>query len=235
MRSEIPVEDGAHHREGVAHRMQQVHPLGRAERVRAGQAADRRARRDRAGPDDEFVNALGGNRRFAGSLGTQVVKVFDVVAARTGLRDTTTGALLGAQLVGRRGAEIAKRVDTSATALFHRMGVRAARRWLRQGAGMGDDGPATTPRYLDPSARPGAGAVPGARVRRGGTPDDGDTGRGAVGSRAGPGARGRSGGRGPGAGRDAALPGLSAPPPGAGMSRRPRGVGRGPGQGAWRA
>ncbi len=32
-------------------------------------------------------NALGGDRRFAGSLGTQVVKVFDVVAARTGLRD----------------------------------------------------------------------------------------------------------------------------------------------------
>ena len=32
-------------------------------------------------------NALGGNRAFAGSLGTQVVKVFDLVAARTGLRD----------------------------------------------------------------------------------------------------------------------------------------------------
>ena len=32
-------------------------------------------------------NALGGERRFAGSLGTQVVKVFDLVAARTGLRD----------------------------------------------------------------------------------------------------------------------------------------------------
>jgi NADPH-dependent 2,4-dienoyl-CoA reductase/sulfur reductase-like enzyme len=32
-------------------------------------------------------NAVGGDRRFAGSLGTQVVKVFDVVAARTGLRD----------------------------------------------------------------------------------------------------------------------------------------------------
>jgi NADPH-dependent 2,4-dienoyl-CoA reductase/sulfur reductase-like enzyme len=107
-------------------------------------------------------NALGGNRHFAGSLGTQVVKVFDLVAARTGLReheahaaahgwtpattasspddhkayypgatpiavrvtgDTGTGRLLGAQLVGRRGAEIAKRVDTYATALFHRMSV----------------------------------------------------------------------------------------------------------------
>jgi NADPH-dependent 2,4-dienoyl-CoA reductase/sulfur reductase-like enzyme len=32
-------------------------------------------------------NALGGNRVFAGSLGTQVVKIFDQAAARTGLRD----------------------------------------------------------------------------------------------------------------------------------------------------
>ena len=32
-------------------------------------------------------NAVGGAARFAGSLGTQVVKVFDLVAARTGLRD----------------------------------------------------------------------------------------------------------------------------------------------------
>ncbi|MGH2938344.1 MAG: FAD-dependent oxidoreductase [Solirubrobacterales bacterium] len=32
-------------------------------------------------------NALGGSREFAGSLGTQVVKVFDLVAARTGLRE----------------------------------------------------------------------------------------------------------------------------------------------------
>ena len=107
-------------------------------------------------------NALGGNRRFAGSLGTQVVKVFDLVAARTGLHehealaagfrpvttmarpddhkayypgatpihiavtgDADTGSLLGAQLVGRRGAEIAKRVDTYATALFHGMTVDA--------------------------------------------------------------------------------------------------------------
>ena len=105
-------------------------------------------------------NALGGRARFAGSLGTQVVKVFDLVAARTGLReheatsagftpvsttatpddhkayypgatpitirvtgDSQTGRLLGAQLVGARGAEIAKRVDTYATALFHDMTV----------------------------------------------------------------------------------------------------------------
>jgi NADPH-dependent 2,4-dienoyl-CoA reductase/sulfur reductase-like enzyme len=31
-------------------------------------------------------NAIGGDREFAGSLGTQVVRVFDLVAARTGLR-----------------------------------------------------------------------------------------------------------------------------------------------------
>lgn len=107
-------------------------------------------------------NAIGGNARFAGSLGTQVVKVFDVVAARTGLRDheanaadysphshsaiaddhkryypgatpisiritgdTRDGRLLGAQLVGTRGAEISKRVDTYATALHHGMTVPA--------------------------------------------------------------------------------------------------------------
>ncbi len=33
-------------------------------------------------------NAVGGNREFAGSLGTQAVKIFDLVAARTGLRDS---------------------------------------------------------------------------------------------------------------------------------------------------
>jgi NADPH-dependent 2,4-dienoyl-CoA reductase/sulfur reductase-like enzyme len=32
-------------------------------------------------------NALGGHRKFAGTLGTQVVKVFETVVARTGLRD----------------------------------------------------------------------------------------------------------------------------------------------------
>lgn len=37
-------------------------------------------------------NALGGSARFAGSVGTQVVKVFDVVAARTGLRDQEAAA-----------------------------------------------------------------------------------------------------------------------------------------------
>lgn len=106
-------------------------------------------------------NALGGQASFAGSLGTQVVKVFDVVAARTGLReheavsrfrpattqsspddhkayyptahpitiritgDTSTGRLLGAQLVGRRGTEVSKRVDIYATAIYHDMTVAA--------------------------------------------------------------------------------------------------------------
>jgi NADPH-dependent 2,4-dienoyl-CoA reductase/sulfur reductase-like enzyme len=32
-------------------------------------------------------NAVGGKREYAGSLGTQAVKIFDLVAARTGLRD----------------------------------------------------------------------------------------------------------------------------------------------------
>ena len=105
-------------------------------------------------------NALGGSARFAGSVGTQVVKVFDLVAARTGLReheaapagfspvsstavaddhkayypgaqpitiritgDAGSGRLLGAQLVGARGTETAKRVDTYATALLHGMTV----------------------------------------------------------------------------------------------------------------
>ena len=107
-------------------------------------------------------NALGGNRRFAGSLGTQVVKIFDQAAARTGLRDheatpagfdpvtvgseaddhkayypgshriamrvtgdRATGQLLGLQLFGHKHAEIAKRIDIAATAIFHRMTVDA--------------------------------------------------------------------------------------------------------------
>ena len=107
-------------------------------------------------------NALGGDREYAGSLGTQVVKIFDQAAARTGLRDheaaaagfdpvTTgseaddhkayypgshritmrftgdrgTGQLLGVQLFGHRHAEIAKRIDIAATAIFHRMTVEA--------------------------------------------------------------------------------------------------------------
>ena len=107
-------------------------------------------------------NALGGNREFAGSLGTQVVKIFDHAAARTGLRDheaveagfdpvtvesqaddhkayypgshritmrvtgdRATGRLLGMQLFGHRHAEVAKRIDIAATAIFHSMTVDA--------------------------------------------------------------------------------------------------------------
>jgi NADPH-dependent 2,4-dienoyl-CoA reductase/sulfur reductase-like enzyme len=105
-------------------------------------------------------NACGGHREFAGSLGTQVVKIFDQAAARTGLRDQEAGAagfapvtiaseaddhkayypgshrihmrftgdrrtgrLLGVQLFGHRHAEIAKRIDVAATAIFHNMTV----------------------------------------------------------------------------------------------------------------
>ena len=107
-------------------------------------------------------NALGGDREFAGSLGTQVVKIFDQAAARTGLRDheaaaagfdpvtvgseaddhkayypgshritmrvtgdRATGRLLGMQLFGHKNAEIAKRIDIAATAIFHHMTVDA--------------------------------------------------------------------------------------------------------------
>lgn len=99
-------------------------------------------------------NAVGGDASFAGVLGTQVVKVFDLVAARTGLREDearragldarsvtatpddhkayyptahpisirltgerASGRLLGAQLVGRYGTEVAKRADVLATAI----------------------------------------------------------------------------------------------------------------------
>ena len=41
---------------------------------------------------------------------------------------TTTGRLLGAQLIGHRSAEVAKRVDTYAAALFHDMTVDAPQR-----------------------------------------------------------------------------------------------------------
>ena len=107
-------------------------------------------------------NACGGTREFAGSLGTQVVKIFDQAAARTGLRDHEakaagfdpvtigseaddhkayypgshritmrvtgdrgTGKLLGVQLFGHRHAEIAKRIDIAATAIFSNMTVDA--------------------------------------------------------------------------------------------------------------
>jgi NADPH-dependent 2,4-dienoyl-CoA reductase/sulfur reductase-like enzyme len=107
-------------------------------------------------------NALGGDRQFAGSLGTQVVKIFEQAAARTGLRDDEalaagfepitvqseaddhkayypashrirmrvtgdrrTGRLLGMQLFGHRHAEIAKRIDIAAAAIFNNMTAEA--------------------------------------------------------------------------------------------------------------
>jgi NADPH-dependent 2,4-dienoyl-CoA reductase/sulfur reductase-like enzyme len=107
-------------------------------------------------------NAAGGNRAFVGSLGTQVVKIFDQAAARTGLRDheahaagfdpVTVGSqaddhkayypgshritmrvtgdrgtarLLGLQLFGHKHAEIAKRIDIAATAIYAGLTVDA--------------------------------------------------------------------------------------------------------------
>ncbi len=107
-------------------------------------------------------NAVGGQREFQGSVGTQVVRVFDLAAARTGLRDDdareagsdpltvetsawdhtpyypgahkiciritgdrTTGRLLGAQLLGPLDAEIGKRIDVYATALFSGLSIDA--------------------------------------------------------------------------------------------------------------
>lgn len=106
-------------------------------------------------------NAAGGDATFAGILGTQVVKVFDRVAARTGLReaeavkaglrarsvsaapddhkayypgahplairltgDAASGRLLGGQLVGTYGAEVAKRADVLAAGIFAGLTVR---------------------------------------------------------------------------------------------------------------
>ena len=48
---------GRHDGERVAHRVQQVHPVARAQGLRARQAADRGPDRDRAGADDELVVA----------------------------------------------------------------------------------------------------------------------------------------------------------------------------------
>ena len=105
-------------------------------------------------------NAVGGDRRFAGALGTQSLKVFDLAIARTGLNerdartasfdpltvgsevndhkayypgavplrihltgDRRTGRLLGGQILGNRRAEISKRIDIVATALFQEASV----------------------------------------------------------------------------------------------------------------
>ena len=109
---------------------------------------------------ENAARSNGEKREFAGSLGTQVVKVFGLVIARTGLledearqagldpltteteaydhkqyypgarklklrltADRATGRLLGAQILGPWGAEVAKRVDVFAAALYHGMRV----------------------------------------------------------------------------------------------------------------
>lgn len=101
-------------------------------------------------------NAAGGQAEYAGSLGTQSVKVFERVVAATGLRDAeaiaagfdpvtaevrtddhkryypgstplhvrltgdrSTGRLLGGQIVGSCGAEVSKRIDILAAAIFN--------------------------------------------------------------------------------------------------------------------
>lgn len=103
-------------------------------------------------------NAAGGKTEFAGSLGTQVIKIFDIVVARTGVResdareagfdplttdlevwdhkvyypgatplrirmtgDRKTHRLLGAQMIGHYRAEVSKRIDIVATAIFNDM------------------------------------------------------------------------------------------------------------------
>lgn len=107
-------------------------------------------------------NVAGGSQEFAGTLGTQVVKIFDLVVARTGLLDKEaleagfdpltveleswdhkvyypgssllhicltgdrkTNRLLGAQMIGSYGAEVSKRIDILATALFNEMTVES--------------------------------------------------------------------------------------------------------------
>jgi NADPH-dependent 2,4-dienoyl-CoA reductase/sulfur reductase-like enzyme len=105
-------------------------------------------------------NAVGGRRLFEGSVGTQVVKVFDLAIARMGLGDREaraagldplsvqaeawdhtpyypsahrlhlrvtgdrgSGRLLAAQILGPWHAEVAKRIDVFAAALFAGMTV----------------------------------------------------------------------------------------------------------------
>jgi hypothetical protein len=64
---------GPHNGEGVAHRVQHVHPVGSAKSIGPGQAADRRLHQNGAGADDELVIAQqflraisGGDKELAG-------------------------------------------------------------------------------------------------------------------------------------------------------------------------
>ncbi len=106
------------------------------------------------------ANLVGHHLPFAGIIGSQVLRVFDLVIARTGLlpqealaagyqplsvtsvlddhkgyipgahkltitvtADQQTHQLLGAQLIGAYGSEVAKRTDIFATAIYNRMTV----------------------------------------------------------------------------------------------------------------
>ena len=132
--------------------------LGRNDYLPLGTTAHKQGRV--AGENAVVGNAVGGRRGFAGSLGTQVVKIFGLVVARTGLLedeardagfepfaveteaddhkryypgarglrlrvtgDRNTGHLLGAQILGPWGSEVAKRIDVFAAALHHEMRV----------------------------------------------------------------------------------------------------------------
>ncbi|MEL6141687.1 MAG: FAD-dependent oxidoreductase [Bacteroidota bacterium] len=105
-------------------------------------------------------NAVRGRRQFQGSLGTQSIKLFDTVIARTGLHDrdaerfgiqsfthastfddhkayypgatkihlrltgeVASGRLLGVQIMGKVTAEISKRIDIAATAIFNELTI----------------------------------------------------------------------------------------------------------------
>lgn len=131
--------------------------LGRNDYLPLGTTAHKQGRV--AGENAVLVDGTN-HKEFAGSLDTQVVKVFGLVIARTGLledeareagfepltteteaydhkqyypgarklklrltADRTTGRLLGAQILGPWGAEVAKRIDVFATALYHEMRV----------------------------------------------------------------------------------------------------------------
>ena len=122
-----------------------------------------RHHRAQAGPGRRRERRSAATAQFAGSLGTQVVKVFDLAAARTGLRDhEATAAGFDPVTIADRGrrpqgllprqpphhhprhrrpphrpaarrssssgttnAEIAKRIDIAATAIYHDMTVDA--------------------------------------------------------------------------------------------------------------
>ena len=77
-------------------------------------------------------NAVGGNREFAGSLGTQVVKIFDQVAARTGLRDHEAEAAgfdpVTVGIRGRRPQGLLPRQPPHPHAVHRRPGHRPAAR-----------------------------------------------------------------------------------------------------------